>query len=655
MTNSASEQIRKEIYTTRTNASTPKEQPAVNSTTTNLIKSSAAVYRSQNSSYKASDEDKKAFAEAQKRVATKRGIIPDGDGKYKQEHLDKELSPLNVIKELSSEHYKASVGRDKDEIYNEVSDAFNSVYDNESDNKEDHVPEELTSINDGLKSRTVLTDTDFLALSEKEHLKGLGDNETERDHLTKLLEDQKAGKQNVPEIKQGKDPGNKKPKGEDNKTKEKDIIDFMMNLMLDGLDWVGNKAVEGVVGAGWLVVGGSVKGIKKAGQAAYQKYKEKSEAKKANKAEETSLQTETPAETKTNQDFLKSTLAEFDKEKERSTQNLENEEYNECFSYFEDLISRKMALTSNGYVKDGSFHPYSELSQNRTDEEAEKDLAIIRNGLDFFAINDLNEKLNPNKDQKTATALTEWYSYTTTNKERETEGKSPLQFEFPEVLKKQGLTEEGVNEQIASSQEKAVAIQKFTPIVSKVKDSTDIFATNYATYKILEDTRSGKDFDSVAVEKYKKEGQLLMLQNYQNLRNGHEDALSPETMLEFSEEMCTKSRELYEKGDKETKSRDLFEDRRNSLDDTTPKNLQDFCDEMTLDDWSKMERESLDKLNKEIGYMEKNKDLNDSRRANIEKTKARILQREEASRDTENYTTTKNIGQQKLFKSGNNK
>ena len=120
-------------------------------------------------------------------------IEPDKDGKYTEDQLKKELSPLEVAKQFSLEHCRDA--EDKKTAIEEINQEFQSVYSDEKDGPKEHVPEELSNTTSSLsKVGTFHTLNDFLALSpdeQQKYLESIKDFGAEVDYLTKALENQK--------------------------------------------------------------------------------------------------------------------------------------------------------------------------------------------------------------------------------------------------------------------------------------------------------------------------------------------------------------------------------------------------------------------------------------------------------------------------------
>ena len=661
MTDTASTSIRNAVNNQRNASSsvttTQKTQTTSNastkSTTLHLIKASTAMYRAQTSAssqnpYTPSEEDKKAFTEAQHLVAKKRGIKPDKNGQYKKKHLEKELSPLEIIKQLSFDHcVETSNGKNSTE---EINNSFQNVYTDEQNDTTETIPQELTNICNGLQKITTFhTLTDFLGLPEeqqKKYLEDISEFGAEKDFLTKALEEHSKGKDHkAVDIKQGKDPGTPKVGGKDYSSKQTDIIQWMMEQILAFGDWCGNKIIDATTTP---VYGLLAKGIDLLGES-WDSFKDGLKEKKEKKENQTASSEKVSEKTTPSlENFINESLAR----KEDLYNKLNKETFEPGFDFLKNLINNNISLDGDGYIQNGKKNKYSTLSTAYTEEQIYK---ILRTTKDFFNENTLAAlkiNQNPNNDENINNALSEWYNQTIQNTEKKNKGEQTNPVNLPDILKNNGYTDEKLKNSVNEIQNQIFTGFNLQSITERISNSAELFATNYAMYKIIEEARLNESFDMANIDnlksKYQKEGAMIMYQNYQALRNGDKNASSPESMIELSEEMFNKSKELYDKGDKESQVENLFEEKTpSSANDETPCSLNEFAENMTLNDWENTEKESLAHLNNEIAILEKDQTDNDNLRNKIQKMKEKHKNRDDHITSFSQHISQHNLGAKK--------
>lgn len=217
-----------------------------------IISAAAAVYRStKDPSFKPSTEQIKRFHAAATLFAHKKGIKPEKDGSFNDALYEKELSPLEILKDQTLETFKESENNAFSEaaISKSIADAYS-----DSANKD----QEVEKVKQDLKLQELskiefLNDKDFLDLSEdaqKNYISKLADcgyiDEQKRlqEKIKNFDPSQKAGE--FSGFDEDPDWGHK----DDDKFKieQGDIIEYLMKeIILASAAWAGNK-VAGFAG-----------------------------------------------------------------------------------------------------------------------------------------------------------------------------------------------------------------------------------------------------------------------------------------------------------------------------------------------------------------------------------------------------------------------
>lgn len=639
---------------------TPQPSKPANTSTQNpnpsnldIIKAATAVYRSQNAPegkpYNTTDEQKTIFENAQKNLAERKGIFPDEDGSFREEHLANELSPLEVIKQFSFDHYKDI--QDNDTAFKDIEIAFKEIYDNEKEDQKEPVPEQLSSLNSSLQSKTFYTDADFLALKPKEqqeYLESIKDFGAEVDRLTKLLEENANNnkKHEAPLLKNEKDDVDAPHLGgKDYKTDQKDIIEWMMKeIILAGLDWIGNRTIEFVTNP-----------IYNFGYKVYKNFKTYKREHKENKEKKETNTPETPANNPDENQKEPITLKQIIENSKRFADELKKElkeTIREKHDFRAKLIIHEIVPDKDGFIKDGKKYPYQQ-------DNIYKNLLDLSEKYDEATLKALTKKLNINDDdEKAKTGLTEWFNNTVENIERKAKGEKEKEIKIPESLQEKGLTQDILANALKETNEDTVFQENCSVMKETITKSAELFAINYATYKLIEESRKAKtDEERKALEtpeslkerhlKHMKEGQLLMYQNYQNLRNKNEAAISTEEMIQLSDEMVKTSIHLYENNDNSTESPNLIEERISpTKNQNEVQTLIEFGNKIGINDALKIEFQDLYILQKEKDSLTaQNQDVDDRRKLlnelKKERTQTNIEQRENIAQKTSDILNKK--------------
>ena len=609
---------------TNTSPNTPSKSTSLN---LDIIRAATAVYRSQNAPkdkpYNVTDKQKATFEAAQKQLAEKKGIIPDEDGKYRPEH-EKELSPLEVIKQFSFEHYKEK--KDNDEASKDIGDIFSEVYNDEKDGQKEPVPEQLKSLNASLSNKTFYTDIDFLALppeKQQEYLESIKEYGAEYDRLTELL-----NKSNLPnnndhksmDLENEKDDVDGPRSGEkDYSTKQKDIIEWMMEeIILKGLDWVGNRIIDYTTGTAYGYIYRAHQNFKrrrKERKEEKQRAEALSKSKSASNPSNPNPNTNPPSPNEEKYDFITSCIRTY---RDVSVPAFEKELTEGVHNFHKLLrkgISHDVIIEEDGFIDEVKKHPYSKrLIQAFKDKQSQFDSEILANLAESLGL----------KDEKDIEALKQWQNEINSNNERRVKKEQETEVQIPETLQKKGLTTEHLTKKLTEIIEKTRDNATFMEIKSEMETSATLFGIHYSIYKIIEDMRAAKTDEEKAKLKdpeygrnlertYFNEGKMIMYQDIANLHNGDENATSIEEMIELSKNMAETSISLYEQNDTTTKSKNLIEEKISPTTDPEKKqSIVEFSKGLKkFDDYIKTEHNNLKILQKEedshIASGEKNK------------------------------------------------
>lgn len=622
----------------KTNTPTPKSNPTNTTSNLDIIRAATAVYRSQNAPkdkpYTVTDEQKAIFETAQKTLAEKRGIKEDENGKFRKEHLENELSPLEVIKQFSLEHYREK--EDNDGASKDIGDIFNEVYSDKKDGQTEDVPEQLSGTNSSLhKVDRFYTDADFLGLDPKaqqEYLESIKDFGAEVDHLTKLLEENQKTSSNDHKAfdlsRDNEDPDAPRTTDKDYKSKQEDIIKWMMEeIILKGLDWIGNRTVDLITTPVYSFAHDIYKGVKDEIKARKSDSNNNNNSGNNNPVDNTN-----PTNPENNPPSFQETIETLNQQIIKNTELKTIS--SETFEFLDGLITHNIVLEPDGFIQNGKKTPW------------EKDHLFQRykaasEALDNATIEALSKKLKIDNDEEAKKGLTDWFKETVKNIERKAKGEKEEDVKIPDILKQKKFTEDILKEKLKETNEDSLFNTGLATIKDQINDSAEIFSDNYAIYKLIEGYRAAKtdeerknlDFEKLK-EKYTAEGKLLMYQNLQALRNGDEKAMSMEEMLQLSNEMAQTSLKLYNKGDNSSESPNLLEERISpSQTQENPENIVSFID--NTENIIKTELQNLDILQKEEDSLTaQNQDLDDRKKLLNKLKRERTQPNREQRRET---------------------
>jgi hypothetical protein len=109
-----------------------------------------------------------------------------------------------------------------------------------------------------------------------------------------------------------------------------------------------------------------------------------------------------------------------------------------------------------------------------------------------------------------------------------------------------------------------------------------------------------KPFDMATLDKYRDNGKEMIRENYIDYHDGDGKTDSPQTMLEFSEEMYKTSKNLYEAGDYKTESVNFFDFKEKAINSSQKQTLNDAA--IYIDNGNE---EQLQEIENDIKVLEK--------------------------------------------------
>lgn len=619
-----------------------------------------AVYRSQNAPkdkhYTPTEEQLKDYDEARKQLAEKRGIYADADGSFREEHLANELSPLEVMKNSAFEHYNET--QDNNKAYNDVQAEIDKSYSKDAQQPQE-APAPVTSINRGLKTITFYTDADFLSLNEddqKNYLESISEYGAEKERLENLIAENKNSGSDEEKTfaldKTNEDPDTPNTKDEDYKSKKGDIIEWMMDeVIMEGMDWIGNRCVDAITPVCYAVLFETCRGVRDA----YREYKEyKEEKERRERAEQNNQNNPQPTPTNTStptnppaphpltdgqtEEIVVSEDAPHPLTAEQTLSNIELQKSSlkdpyvpseRELSFAEGVAKGSIFLEKDFYLKNGNRYSYSSMGIDQNAPGKVDEFKLEMDALNFFIINIINDEINTKKDPKIGEDIAKWVNdVNAANKEAAPNGSTPRDVELPKSLKRARQTPETMSKHLEKARNEVVAFTRTRPIIRRMQHDSELFAMNYVQYKMAEMMRGPKTDEITAklqnpadlFRELKAEGKALMFKNYEALRRGDLKAITSEEMIQISEKMSKRSMELLNKKDGQTPSVDLIKER---LDPKAQTSVKRSLHEFTFDDVINIELKNLSILNQEETDLQTQQAYNDNTRKRIEKMKER--------------------------------
>ncbi len=550
-----------------------------------LLKASAAMYRSSaEAGFKPKESEVKDYAAAMAIIAEKRGIKPQKNGEYADKHLEKELSPKEMMKYFAASMVNES-NTDENTARDNITNSLKEVYQSDQLNEDlqDVVLVSPNQANIGNKS-----DSEFLAMSEEEQNAYMAElSDFDKEHLQKILAD-KAKKEADDLAKKAsifggfegdQDWGHKKE--DDNfKIEQGDIIEYMMKeIILASAAWMGNK----VAGFGGIVLYEATSlGYKKLirpmlhkASEGYQDLKEKTldgivygyhklkdrifgndNATEENPPQPTSEEnTSSPITPEQMIALFKNnrTAAIEDCNKSRRAFSPELQTPEEV-KRTEQLQTKLRQLSKHSIVlgEDSITYPdktvpcdANTLRFLKTQQGLTDDMQKIR------MIEDLKPQNDAEKKQ-----ISDWYNAYTTALDNAVKENKTTTADLQNLEKQTFKDASGREINLADAFDKAVgeqtAFREAQNMFLRFNAETDLFATHYASYKFFEEIKANPNSEILTNEEaYNKftqnitlEGKMLFWQNEQQRIKG-EPALSREQMLETAETASKASEQDY--------------------------------------------------------------------------------------------------------------
>ena len=518
--------------------------------------------------------------------------------------------------------------------------------------------------------RTNLSDTDFLALNKEEqekYLAGLGENKVEKDHLLGLLKEKEKKKELSDEDLTGKlkrthtDPDSARKSNQEVKAEKGDIIEWMMEkIIMRGLEKAGDFVVDQFIyvtyGAAHIVFKGGQKITEPVSEwferknAAFKKWIDSwgNKAEKPSSQEQSQEQSQNPSQPEpTNEPPSTPNSGEekeptfknviYDLEKAKTIDSPDPKQIDAMLLLGEDLLKHNIVLEDDGYIKAGAKHPYPDCGKKYSNKDIKEFLETYRLTSDARASVLFLNAIDPNgNNPELREAAEKWMI--NKNKLGEYGAKTGVtkSVDLSDTLKKHRFTEEILNQHLNNARNEVLLFDRTQPHIDRINNNANLFACNYAQYKLLEMARvpdSEDDINKLQNPKdlknlrrlFEAEGKNIMLRNYEALRQGSDTAISEEQMLQLSEKMSQTSQNLYKNRDTKTSSPNLVEEwslmQKENLE---PKDLNSYADSLSANDTIGIYRNNLQILNQEEAFLQSRQQENNSTRESIEAMKKRI-------------------------------
>lgn len=620
----------------------------------NVFEATAAVHRESQSGgkFKASDKQREIFEQQQAKVAALRGIQKEGDA-YKPEHLEKELSPKEILNYSMYNYY--CLEENKDTAQQEIQARLASVYTDENNQQED-IPQEIIATNNSLHDLTLHTDEDFFKLNEDEQEEYLGKlKEISGAEYDRLIKERDQRNTKAAHIYKEKDDRATPRLGKetDFKSKRGDIIDFMMDeIIIASFDWTLNRFVNC---GSYLLLGvpyNAIQSLKDAHQKRKAKDYVDDQVESGPKIDENApmdashYYEELENKNKLYQDLLSEDADRFYNMRRNMVGHLEN------YSSDQDPKNKDrqnaidgmvgMNLIVNLYeIKDPNIsqklintEPYSQICNNP--EELKKQYSsFFADGLIVEKDGKLADKngnlLTSEQIAKAALEadINKWLQATYEKRDKASDKKNELfadEKDIPKGLQNLGLNSEILKTQFEKTQKQTLATLHIQREIQKIQSLSEIFANDYAQYLISEHTKDPKNpnLTKKDVEKFREQAKVLFWQNMKNLRNkDQKNAVSVDLLLTSAEQMKETSKNTPNKKtpnlvDSFIKDKQGFDSKK-----TAQTAMTEFSQDLTNDQYIETLRQNRDRCNGDINSLESSQEKIDERRKLIEATKKR--------------------------------
>ena len=600
-----------------------------------IIAATADVYRQEksNDGYTASDDHKKIFEEARKNLANIKGIKPNEKGEFDKEHLDKDLSPLEIMRTASLYFY--SKEKNNETSFEKLNQTFSEIYKEDDDIAS--VPDEISAINNSLKTRTFLTDDDFLARSEgeqMEYISGLKEYGAEKSRLIDMLKEREKNgqkKRNAAHIKKSNDDLGAIPhsgKNTDFKSKPGDIIEFMQTEIIGAFgDWVLNRTEDVLT---YLTIG-SMYFVGKNVKDGWDYLGEIFSSNGNSDSSQEPVDKNEPKDTSELLRYLEETIG-------RNFRRLKILSIPEIQEKFLKLVGHESSAKDCQvtFKEDGEEQTFSFDPQYLQDIQEYTDLQVLN--LMQKRINSDYKSRENFDSQKALASLSIWLKETYNAKD-DNKDTTP---NVPEYLQQFNISSDYLNDIRKFSEEEVRNNLKCTMPLENIHAQGQIFAANYAIYKILENNRQpdGQKKSINDVEPLINQGCNIFYSNLRAMRyfkgQGPDEeersykGPSIESLIEMSFKMVKNSSSLLEKGDHETPSPDLAKDAVKKGLETDYKDnevyMTEFYYKLSLEDIKNTLENNMTALQAEQQELLDKKDLNDEQRENLRKRKDQLIE-----------------------------
>lgn len=574
---SARDIIAKNVSTTiANNVSKPKENSAVKKLkelqrddysgyTSQVAKSITSVYRASqpNSQYRASEDDVKNYHAIASIIAEKRGITPKGtNGQFSEEQYAKELSPINLLKDLTYDSLERAYSSSASKEENKESFAFSrSIIEGgiESSYDDASTDEHATTLLNSVKQMTYMTDEEFAEIEDADtrnaYLQTLSD--AEKDRLTKIYEE-KSNKTFDPSNNASRfegfedDPDWGYKKDDDNfKIEQGDIIDYLMKeVILSSAAWAGNK----VAGLGGIILYEGLTYTERK-LSPYCREKKLGLLRGWDKLKENMFGNSNDPETQNRSALFNEFLGE-----NGSLINAQAEalaQYNAYvddkkasdFSHYTTQKRIDMALgictpTENGfmYADGGRKYPGEQSEENKTKqcEFFEK----LQKDIDTVLLAEMKKINNPNNDPTKNTEIETWFRQQRDAEKGKLTGTNKPAFPNNPEMKasyKQAQKNTVTEINALAACDEISAMKKHFEVTYTAYKVAELFRTDPKNELFKDDQdKTAKQKLSEAIDAFTLEGRAIFLHNLQNLRSGDTNAVSSAELIEKADKALKK-------------------------------------------------------------------------------------------------------------------
>lgn len=519
------------------NTKTPQERTSL------CLQASSAVYRAtKDRHFKPSQAQLQTYAAAVELIAAKRGITPpEGETKFSDSQLKKELAPKELIKYFAAETLVAS--NDETAARNQISADINSAYEGST------APKEISGIKNMPAPKT---DDEILAMTDEDELKTyLGYLDVaEQERINKLLETKKRGDdirdEDIGRYKgRMRDPDWGYKKDDDNfKIEQGDIIDYLMKeVILASAAWAGNKTAGFVGIVGYEILSGVHHNVTQPAWKQVKKFFSSSEE-EGGSSSGGGNDGGGNGGSSTNPDVLASFNQIYDNNinayTNSITANLSDDPRKDTLAHYQERLIYNTAIIGDDTIIefDGNSKPFNQISDS---VDVKKDFTEFRDNIRKAQLSNL-QKLYPGHEAEVET----WY-------------KDRLAYEENLVLTKDQPTlpvpkapdfAKDIETKLTACREQQLTDLAFLPTKNLFRAQMGLFAEHYAAYKvydlshqtpqsdILTDPNKLKDF----VDKSQTEAKYIFLIAEKQRLQGN-SVMSRDALIAEAQSLATRAKE----------------------------------------------------------------------------------------------------------------